>query len=136
MSVYTGDQGVFKTITTGGTPAAVGEILDFEVTTSAASIDTTAKGDSWTTNTAGRKSWTARCSMHLDPADGAHADLLEGDKVDCEFFFTGEDSGKEELNGTALVTNCVRTSPEGDSKATYAVDLVGDGALTHTTVGA
>lgn len=135
MATYTGDQGVFKLVTTGGTPAAVGEVRDFEITETAAAIDTSAKGDAWTTNTTGRKSWSVRGTMHMDAvSDAAQADVLAGIKIDLEVLVEGSASGREELSGTALVTSVTRSSPEGDSVASFAFEASGDGTLTHGTV--
>ena len=101
MAKYSGNAGVIKAITSTGTPAAVGEIISFGLSTSAATIDATALGDASREYLAGIKDATVNFEAHYDPADAAQVDLAEGEGVDFELL---PESGNK-VTGSGIVTS-------------------------------
>lgn len=133
MAYHSGNTGVIKAITTGGTPAATGEVKSFELTINADRVEASSIGTTWKGSISGLKSWEVSLTANYDPSDAAQADLIEGAEVDLELFATGETSGYETFSGTAFV-NSVSISVAENEVVSYAVTLTGDGTLTRGTV--
>ena len=133
MATHFGSDGSVKLITTGGTPATVGELLNWTVTTTADAVETTSMGDTARTYTAGLQTGTGSMSLYLDPADGVQEDLAIGDTVDCEFYAEGTDSGDQYYSGSFIVTSVERGATL-DGIATMNAELQLTGALTIGTV--
>ena len=133
MATHFGSDGKVKLITTGGTPAAVGELLNWTVTMTADAVETTSMGDTARTYTAGLQTGTGSMSLYLDPDDAAQADLAQGDSVDCEFYAEGVDTGDQYYEGTFIVTSVERGATL-DGIATLNAELQLTGALTIGTV--
>lgn len=133
MAKTHGKNGVIKAITSTGTPAAVGEVKNFELSTSAALVEASKIGSDYSESLLGLISWEVSLEAHYDPADGPQADLIEGASVDLELVPQGETSGNETFTGTALVTG-VTVSVANDIVVSYAVTCTGTGALTRGTV--
>ena len=130
MANYNGNGGVIKAITTGGTPAAVGEVQSFSVSTACEAQDASALGDAWDKTEPGRKSWEGSLNAWYDPADAAQADLIEGEKVDVELV---PESGND-LSGTAVVTGVEIGEVNRDGRIPVSISFKGDGALTRAAV--
>lgn len=131
MATHLGKDGSFYADATGGTPAAVGEIVDFAVTAEAELVDTSAKGDTWRSHSAGLKSWSGTFTGHLDEADTKQVLLREGSSLDLELYPEGTTAGFIKLSGTAIVGSVEYASPSGADTAKINVSFTGDGALTE-----
>ena len=129
MANYIGNGGVVKAITTGSSPAAVGEIISFDVEETCEAIDASRLGDAWDKTDAGSKSWSGTVEALYDPADAAQLDMLAGEKVDVEFV----PESANDLSGTALVTNR-KIGVQRNQKIPVSFTLKGDGALTQAAV--
>ena len=124
---YKGSDGVFKLVTTGGSPAAAGELTEFNLNLSCESQDATALGDSWKKKEAGLKEGAGSLSGHYDPADAAQEDLAIGDKIDVEAYPTGESAGKK-ITGTFLVTSFELTNNLSD-RVSFSAAVESDGEV-------
>ena len=133
MATHFGSDGSVKLITTGGTPATVGELLNWTVTMTTDAVENTSMGDTNRTYVAGLSTGTGSMSLYLDPDDGVQQDLVQGDSVDCEFYMEGTDSGDTKYSGTFIVTSVERGATM-DGIATLNAELQLTGALTIGTV--
>jgi|DEB0MinimDraft_10_1074344.scaffolds.fasta_scaffold20907_5 predicted secreted protein len=133
MATHFGSDGKVKLITTGGTPAAVGELLNWTVTMTADAVETTSMGDTARTYTAGLQTGTGSMSLYLDPADAVQEDLAQGDVIDAEFYAEGDTTGDQYYSGSFIVTSVERGATL-DGIATLNAELQLTGALTIGTV--
>lgn len=133
MARHSGQSGVIKAVTTGGSVAAVGEVKNFNLNITAETIEGTAIGDTWKETFPGIKSWEVSLTCNYDPSDAPQADLIEAEEVDLELLFQGDTSTYEKFTGTGTVTSVAVTLSETDV-TTYEVTVSGKGALTRGTV--
>jgi hypothetical protein len=136
MATHFGSDGSVKLITTtspAGTPATIGELLNWSLTMTADAVETTSMGDTARTYTGGLQTGTGSMSLYLDPDDSVQEDLAQGDSVDCEFYAEGTDTGDQKYSGTFIVTSVERGATL-DGIATLNAELQLTGALTIGTV--
>ena len=133
MATYFGSDGSVKLVTSGGSVATIGELLNWTVTMTTDAVETTSMGDTNRTYVKGLSTGTASMSLYLDPDNAVQQDLLQGDSVDCEFFVEGTDSGDTKYTGTFIVTSVERGATL-DGIATLNSELQLTGALTIGTV--
>jgi predicted secreted protein len=133
MATYFGSDGSCKVVTSGGTPAALGELLSWSLTMTSDTVDSTTMGDTNRTYLAGLATGTASLSLFWDPDDAAQSDLVQRDTVDAEFYGEGADSGDTKYSGSFIVTSVARGSTH-DGIATLEVEMQPSGALTIGTV--
>ena len=133
MATYFGSDGSVKLVTSGGSVATIGELLNWTVTMTTDAVETTSMGDTSRTFQKGLSTGTASMSLYLDPDNAVQQDLLQGDSVDCEFYVEGTDSGDTKYTGTFLVTSVERGTTM-DGIATLNAELQLTGALTIGTV--
>ena len=133
MATYFGSDGSVKLVTSGGSVATIGELLNWTVTMTTDAVETTSMGDTSRTFQKGLSTGTASMSLYLDPDDAVQQDLVQGDSVDCEFFVEGQDSGDTKYTGTFIVTSVERGTTM-DGIATLNAELQLTGALTIGTV--
>lgn len=133
MATYFGSDGSVKLATTSGTVAQIGELLNWTITNTADAVETTTMGDTSRTFRKGLMTGTGSLSLYLDSDDAAQQDLVQGDKVDCEFYAEGTVSGDTMYSGTYLVTSVERGATM-DGIATLSAELQLDGDLTIGTV--
>ena len=122
-----------KLVTSGGSVAQVGELLNWTVTMTTDAVENTSMGDTNRTYVKGLSTGTGSMSLYLDPDDAVQQDLLQGDSVDCEFYVEGTDSGDTKYTGTFIVTSVERGTTM-DGIATLNAELQLTGALTIGTV--
>lgn len=133
MATYFGSDGSVKLVTSGGSVATIGELLNWTVTMTTDAVETTSMGDTNRTFQKGLSTGTASMSLYLDPDNAVQQDLLQGDSVDCEFYVEGTDSGDTKYTGTFIVTSVERGATL-DGIATLNSELQLTGALTIGTV--
>ena len=133
MATHFGSDGSVKLVTSGGSVAQVGELLNWTVTMTTDAVETTSMGDTNRTYVKGLSTGTGSMSLYLDPDDAVQQDLVQGDSVDCEFFVEGTDSGDTKYTGTFIVTSVERGTTM-DGIATLNAELQLTGALTIATV--
>ncbi len=133
MATHFGSDGSVKLITTGGSPATVGELLNWTVTMTTDAVETTSMGDTARTFQKGLSAGTGSMSLYLDPDDVVQQDILQGDTIDAEFYVEGTDSGDTKYSGSFIVTSVERGTTM-DGIATLNAELQLTGALTIGTV--
>lgn len=133
MATHFGSDGSVKLVTSGGSVAQVGELLNWTVTMTTDAVENTSMGDTNRTYVKGLSTGTGSMSLYLDPDDAVQQDLVQGDSVDCEFFVEGQDSGDTKYSGTFIVTSVERGTTM-DGIATLNAELQLTGALTIGTV--
>ena len=105
MATHFGSDGSVKLVTSGGSVAQVGELLNWTVTMTTDAVENTSMGDTNRTYVKGLSTGTGSMSLYLDPDDAVQQDLVQGDSVDCEFYVEGQDSGDTKYSGTFIVTS-------------------------------
>ena len=133
MATHFGSDGSVKLVTSGGSVAQVGELLNWTVTMTTDAVENTSMGDTNRTYVKGLSTGTGSMSLYLAPDDAVQQDLVQGDSVDCEFFVEGQDSGDTKYTGTFIVTSVERGTTM-DGIATLNAELQLTGALTIGTV--
>ena len=129
MAIITGISGQMKAVTDAGTLALVAEMKSWSVEETQDQVETTVMGDSTKTFLNTIKGWSASCECVYNPSDAAQADLINGAKVQVEFYPAGTSDGTNKFSGDAFVTSVSRSGSMGDLVA-ISVSLQGDGALT------
>jgi len=133
MATHFGSDGSVKLVTSGGSVAQVGELLNWTVTMTTDAVENTSMGDTNRTYVKGLSTGTGSMSLYLDPDDAVQQDLVQGDSLDCEFYVEGQDSGDTKYSGTFIVTSVERGTTM-DGIATLNAELQLTGALTIGTV--
>lgn len=133
MATHFGSDGSVKLVTSGGSVAQVGELLNWTVTMTTDAVENTSMGDTNRTYVKGLSTGTGSMSLYLDPDDAVQQDIVQGDSVDCEFYVEGTDSGDTKYTGTFIVTSVERGTTM-DGIATLNAELQLTGALTIGTV--
>lgn len=133
MATHFGSDGSVKLVTTGGSVAQVGELLNWTVTMTADAVETTSMGDTARTYTSGLQTGTGSMSLYLDPDDAVQEDLAQGDTIDAEFYAEGTTTGDQFYSGSFIVTSVERGATL-DGIATLNAELQLTGALTIGTV--
>ena len=131
MATYRGLDGQLLVDTVGGTPAAVGELVSWNLTTSATMIEDTAIGAATRTRKAGLKDWSASAELHFDPGDAKQDLLTDGASVDCVFLLrTTSPAEVVRWSGSAVVES-LAIAVELDGIVAASVSLQRSGNLTR-----
>ena len=126
MATHFGSDGSVKLVTSGGSVAQVGELLNWTVTMTTDAVENTSMGDTNRTYVKGLSTGTGSMSLYLDPDDAVQQDLVQGDSVDCEFYVEGTDSGDTKYTGTFIVTSVERgTTMDGIATLNAELQLTG-----------
>ena len=132
MATHAGHTGSVKAVTTGGTAAAVAEVKDWSIETTANLADDTVLGDSWTSQKLTTKSWSTTLNCIWSDDDAAQEDLIEGATVDIELYPYGDTTGNEKWTGSGIVAS-VSKSAAADGLVEASFNVTGVGALTYGT---
>lgn len=131
MAVHHGKNGKVKLSTN-----AVAEITKWSCKEGISTADTTAMGDAAETHLTGIPNWSASVEGNYDPADtNGQVALTIGASVTLGLYSDGDASGKTFRTGTASVTAINHEASMGD-RVTFSVELLGNGALSISTVPA
>jgi len=112
---------------------AVAEIRDYSIEQTSEVVASASMGDSWMTNQATQKSWTASFNAYWDADDAAQNALDVGASVAIVFFPEGNSSGNATYTGTAIV-NSVSQSSSYDGLIEASFSVTGTGALVISSV--
>lgn len=128
MATFAGKDGIVKT---GANTIA--EVRSWELSTEAATVDTTVMGDEWESHSVTFKRWSGSVSALWDDTDtNGQETLTEGASITIHFLPEGETTGDEDYNGTATVTQVTRrASHDGIVEADFS--FTGNGSLTVGT---
>lgn len=137
MTTYIGNIGVVKTAAEGGTVAAVTEVTNFTIESTADTIDASVMGSLNRVYKAGMQTFTGSIEVQYDPADAEQERLEVGATIDFQLYPQGEtEGGSEDKNyysGSAIVTGRTITTPL-DGMVSMSITIQGTGALTKTDV--
>lgn len=137
MTTYIGNNGVVKTAAEGGSVAAVTEVTNFTIESTADTIDASVMGSLNRVYKAGMQTFTGSIEVQYDPADAEQERLEVGTTIDFELYPQGTtESGSEDKNyysGSAIVTGRTITTPL-DGMVSMSITIQGTGALTKTDV--
>jgi predicted secreted protein len=137
MTTYIGNNGVVKTAAEGGTVAAVTEVTNFTIESTADTIDASVMGSLNRVYKAGMQTFTGSIEVQYDPADAEQERLEVGTTIDFELYPQGTaETGTEDKNyysGSAIVTGRTITTPL-DGMVSMSIAIQGTGALTKTDV--
>jgi len=113
---------------------AVAEIRDWSLETTSEVVNDTVMGDTWMTNKATQKSWTASFNAFWDPSDSTGQGALdEGSEVTLNLYPEGNTSTKTYWTGSAIITSVSKSSSfDGLIEASFSA--TGNGSLTEDTV--
>lgn len=130
MAEVTGLSWVFKTDTTGGTPAQVGGQQGGSLQIGAREIDVSSKDNAnWDKIIVGRRNWTLSGDGVVLETDTAWTNLessaLAGTLVDVSVTTPGSNT----YSGTGIVTQFDTNAPHDDAY-TYSVTIRGNGTLS------
>lgn len=132
MATHAGHTGSVKAVTTGGTAAAVAEVKDWSLETTANLADDTVLGDAWTSQKLTTKSWSTTVNCIWDNADAAQEDFEEGAIVDVELYPYGDTTGNTVWEGTGIVAS-VSKSAAADGLVEASFNITGTGPMTPGT---
>jgi hypothetical protein len=135
MATHAGHTGSIKAVTSTdgtGVTAAVAEVKDWSLETTANLADDTVLGDAWTSQKLTTKSWSTTLNCIWDNEDAAQDDFVEGGTVQVELYPYGVTSGNVKWDGLAIVAS-VSKSAAADGLVEASFNLTGIGALTPGT---
>ena len=133
MATATGKDGAVYLGTAPGSNEVL-EIRDWSLETTSEIVNDTVMGDTWMTNKATQKSWTASVNCFWDPANTTGQGALEeGAEVTLNLFPEGQTSTKTYWYGSAIITS-VSKSSSFDGLVEASFSATGNGALTEDTV--
>ena len=114
---------------------AVAEVSEFSVDEAIDIVEDTAQGDTAKTHLTGLTEWSGSASCWWDETDTNGQEAMGiGDSVTLNLYPEGSGAGARYMTGTATIS-AVRVGVPKDNVVTREIDFVGNGALTHGTVG-
>lgn len=129
MATHAGHTGSVKAVTTGGSAAAVAEVKDWSLETTANLADDTVLGDAWTSQKLTTKSWSTTLNCIWSDGDAAQDDLIEGATVDVELYPYGDTTDNVKWTGSGIVAS-VSKSAAADGLVEASFNVTGVGPLT------
>lgn len=131
MATATGNSGVVKLVTDGGTVAAVAEVRSFSIEETADTIESTVMGDTSRAYLAGQKTATVSIECYWDSSDAAQEDLDASEKIDFEIFPNGVGSGKKYVGEGFVTSKSISVSFDGMVEASFSLQATG--AVTESS---
>lgn len=127
MATATGNSGVVKLVTDGGTAAAVAEVRSFSIEETADTIESTVMGSTGGARTylAGNKTATVSIECYWDSADAAQDDLDASEKIDFEIYPNGVGSGKKYVGEGFVTSKSISVSFDGMVEASFSLQATG-----------
>jgi len=114
--------------------SAVAEIRDWSLEQTSEVVADTTMGDSWVSNKATLKSWTASFNAYWDETDTAgQGSLTVGSEITLNLYPEGNTQGDTYWSGAAIITS-VSNSASFDGLVEASFSVTGNGALTTSTV--
>ena len=113
--------------------SAVAEVRDWSLETTSEVVNDTAMGNTWMTNKATQKSWTASVNCFWSDGDTTGQELLtEGAGVTLKLYPEGNTTGNTYWYGDVIITS-VSKSASFDGLVEVSFSATGNGALTEAT---
>jgi hypothetical protein len=135
MATATGNSGVVKLVTDGGTLAAVGEIRSFSIEETRDTIESTVMGNDERTYLAGQGTATVSIECYWDSTDAGQQDADDSirakEKIDFEILPNGTGSGTAKYSGEGFVTSkSISVASDGMIECSLAIQV--SGSVTET----
>lgn len=109
---------------------AVAEVRDWSVEQTSEVVTSASMGDTWMTNQATQKSWTASFNAYWDADESQAASLQVGAEIALKLYPEGQTATKVEYSGTAII-NSVSASSSFDGLIEASFSVTGTGALAN-----
>ena len=131
MASATGNSGIVKLVTDGGTLATVAEVRSFNIDETADTIESTSMGESSRTYLAGQKTATVSLECYWDSTDSAQDDLDVSSKIDFEIYPNGVGTGKKYVGEGFVTDKSISVSFDGMVEASFSIQATG--AITEAS---
>ena len=131
MASATGNSGIVKLVTDGGSLATVAEVRSFNIDETADTIESTSMGESSRTYLAGQKTATVSLECYWDSTDSAQDDLDVSSKIDFEIYPNGVGTGKKYVGEGFVTDKSISVSFDGMVEASFSIQATG--AITEAS---
>ena len=125
MASATGNSGIVKLVTDGGSLATVAEVRSFNIDETADTIESTSMGESSRTYLAGQKTATVSLECYWDSTDAAQDDLDVSSKIDFEIYPNGVGTGKKYVGEGFVTDKSISVSFDGMVEASFSIQATG-----------
>ena len=126
MAIATGNSGIVKLVTDGGTLATVAEVRSFTINEEGETIDSTSMGATSRSYLAGQKSGSVSLECYWDSADAAQDDLDVTSGIDFEIYPNGVGTGKKYTGDGIVTSKSISVSFDGMVEASFEIQANGD----------
>ena len=125
MAIATGNSGIVKLVTDGGSLATVAEVRSFNIDETADTIESTSMGETSRTYLAGQKTATVSLECYWDSTDSAQDDLDVSSKIDFEIYPNGVGTGKKYVGEGFVTDKSISVSFDGMVEASFSIQVTG-----------
>jgi predicted secreted protein len=125
MASATGNSGIVKLVTDGGSLATVAEVRSFNIDETADTIESTSMGETSRTYLAGQKTATVSLECYWDSTDSAQDDLDVSSKIDFEIYPNGVGTGKKYVGEGFVTDKSISVSFDGMVEASFSIQATG-----------
>jgi predicted secreted protein len=126
MAIATGNSGIVKLVTDGGTLATVAEVRSFTINEEGETIDSTSMGATSRSFLAGQKSGSVSLECYWDSTDAAQDDLDVSSAIDFEIYPNGVGTGKKYTGDGIVTSKSINVSFDGMVEASFEIQANGD----------
>ncbi len=125
MASATGNSGIVKLVTDGGSLATVAEVRSFNIDETADTIESTSMGETSRTYLAGQKTATVSLECYWDSTDSAQDDLDVSSKIDFQIYPNGVGTGKKYVGEGFVTDKSISVSFDGMVEASFSIQVTG-----------
>lgn len=131
MATATGNSGVVKLVTDGGTLAVVAEVRSFNIDETLDTIESTVMGSAGEARTylAGNKTATVSIECFWDSSDTGQQDaddsIRSSEKIDFEILPNGVGAGKKYVGEGFVTSKSISASFDGMIEASFSIQATG-----------
>jgi len=125
MASATGNSGIVKLVTDGGSLATVAEVRSFNIDETADTIESTSMGDPARAYLAGFKTATISLECYWDSTDSAQDDLDVSSKIDFQIYPNGVGTGKKYVGEGFVTDKSISVSFDGMVEASFSIQVTG-----------
>ena len=126
MAIATGNSGIVKLVTDGGTLATVAEVRSFTINEEAGTVDSTSMGATSRTFLATQKTGSVSLECYWDSTDAAQDDLDVTSGIDFEIYPNGVGTGKKYTGDGIVTSKSISVSFDGMVEASFEIQANGD----------
>jgi predicted secreted protein len=126
MAIATGNSGIVKLVTDGGTLATVAEVRSFTINEEAGTVDSTSMGSTSRSYLATQKTGSVSLECYWDSTDAAQDDLDVSSAIDFEIYPNGVGTGKKYTGDGFVTSKSISVSFDGMVEASFEIQANGD----------